>query len=116
MLKILIKIFVTAGTLLLIAHYVPGIAVSSFGIALLAALWWGIMSVTVRPVLGLFTLPITILTLGLFAFILNALLFWLLAAFVPGFSVAGFVPALEGSLILSVVSMVLHVLLKKSDK
>lgn len=113
MLRILLHIFITAGVLLLIAHYVPGIAIVSFGTALLVALLWGIVGVTVRPLLGLLTLPITILTLGLFSFILNALLFWILSMLVPGFVVSGFIPALEATLILSVVSLALHMLLKK---
>ncbi len=113
MVRILIHIFAIAGTLLLITHFVPGIVIASFGTALLVALLWGIIGVTVRPILGLLTLPITILTLGLFSFILNALLFWLLSIFVPGFVVSGFIPALEATLILSVVSLVLHMLFKK---
>jgi putative membrane protein len=113
MIRILIHIALTAGALLLIAHFVPGIFITSFATALLVALLWGIVGVTVRPLLGLLTLPITILTLGLFSFILNALLFWLLSIFVPGFTVSGFIPALEATLILSVVSVLLHALFKK---
>ncbi len=116
MLRALLYIVVTAGTLLLIAQYIPGIAVTSFGIALLVALLWGIVGITVRPILALFTLPINILTLGLFSFVLNALLFWLLSVFVPGFTVAGFIPALFATLILSFVSLVLHLLLKPASK
>lgn len=111
--RILIQILVTAGTLLLIAHVVPGIVVTSFGTALLIALLWGIIGVTIRPLLGLLTLPITILTLGLFSLVLNALLFWLLSIFVSGFVVAGFIPALEATVILSLVSVLLHALIKK---
>ena len=108
MIKVLIHIFATAGALLLIAQFVPGIAVASFYTALIVALCWGVISLTVRPVLGLLTLPINMLTLGLCSFVLNALLFWLLATLVPGFSVAGFIPALEGSVILLIVSWALH--------
>ena len=108
MIKILIRILATAVALLFIANYIPGIAVASFTTAVIVALLWGIMGLTVRPVLGLLTLPINLITLGLFSFVLNAILFWLLAAFVPGFSVAGFVPALEGSVILMVVAWALH--------
>ena len=108
MIKILIRILETAVALLFIANYIPGIAVASFTTAVIVALLWGIMGLTVRPVLGLLTLPINLITLGLFSFVLNAILFWLLAAFVPGFSVAGFVPALEGSVILMVVAWALH--------
>lgn len=113
MIRLILKILITAGALLLIARFVPGIAIASFGTAVWIALLWGIMGVTVRPLLTLFTFPITILTLGLFSFILNALLFWLLAEFVQGFSVQGFIPALEASVLLSVVSMALHSAFKK---
>jgi putative membrane protein len=106
--KILIYILGYAATLLVVSHYVPGIEVESFYTALVVSVLWGIIMLVVRPVLTLLTLPINILTLGLFSFVLNALLFWLLATFVAGFHVAGFIPALLGSVILSVVSWVLH--------
>jgi putative membrane protein len=115
MLKVILKILITAGALLLIARFVPGIAISGYATALWVALLWGIVGVTLRPLLGLLTLPITIMTLGLFSFILNALLLWLLAAFVPNFSVSGFLPALEASVLLSIVSMVLHTAFKPRD-
>ena len=106
--KILIRILATALTLLLISRFIPGITVASFYTALIVAVIWGILGLTVRPVLHLLTLPINIITFGLFSFILNALLFWFLATFIAGFTVAGFIPALEGSLILAVVSWALH--------
>lgn len=108
MIKIILKVLATAAALLLIAQYIPGIAVASFTTAVIAALVWGLMGLTIRPVLGLLTLPINLITFGLFSFILNALMFWLLAAFVPGFTVVGFVPALEGSVILTIVAWALH--------
>ena len=110
--KALIYVFTIAVTLLLVSHYVPGILVESFYTALIVAVIWGILGLTVRPVLRILTLPINILTLGLFSFILNALLFWFLATFVAGFHVYGFVPALEGSFILAVVAWVLHAVFK----
>lgn len=108
MLKILLRILATAGALLLIANFLPGISVASAYTALVVAILWGIMSVTLRPVLTLLTLPINLLTLGLFSFVLNALLFWLLSTFVAGFHVAGFLPALEGSVLLAAVSWALR--------
>ncbi len=108
MIKILLRVLATAAAILLIANFIPGIAVASFTTALIAALVWGIMGLTIRPILGLLTLPINLITFGLFSFILNALMFWLLAAFVPGFSVAGFIPALEGSVLLTIVAWALH--------
>lgn len=106
--KILIRVLVTAGTLLLISEYVPGITVASFYTAVIVALLWGILMLIVRPILTILTLPITLITLGLFSFVLNALLFWFLGTFVEGFTVAGFLPALEGSVILAIVAWVLH--------
>ncbi len=106
--KGLIYVLATAVTLLLIANFVPGIAISSFYIALVVAVIWGIMGVTVRPILGILTLPFNIITFGLFSFVLNALLFWFLSSFIAGFAVAGFIPALIGSAILSIVGWILH--------
>lgn len=108
MLKLILKFIITALALLAIAQFVPGIVITSFWTALLAALIWGIVGITIKPLVHLMALPVTILTLGLFAFIINALLFWLVAALVPGFDVAGFIPALLGSLLLAIVSWVMH--------
>jgi putative membrane protein len=106
--KILIRVLAVAATLLLISKYVPGIEVSSLYTAVIVAVIWGIIGLTIRPVLTILTLPINIITFGLFSFIINALLFWFLATFIAGFSVAGFIPALIGSAILSLVGWVLH--------
>lgn len=108
MFKALIYIVVTAGTLLFLPQFISGISISGWYTALVVALIWGLFSITVRPILSLLTLPINFLTLGLFSFILNALLFWFVAALVPTFSVSGFIPALEGSVILLLVSWILH--------
>ncbi len=108
MLKMLLHVVATAGAILLIAHFIPGIVVANFTTAVIVALVWGFIGLTVKPILKLLTLPITILTLGLFSLVLNALLFWLVGVFVPGFEIAGFIPALEGSVILSLVSGILH--------
>lgn len=112
--KTLIKVLVTAVALLLISQYVPGIAVDNFYTALVVAIVWGIMGLTVRPVLKLLTLPINIITFGLFSLVLNALLFWALSTIIKGFAVAGFVPALVGTVILSVVAWALHSALSSS--
>jgi putative membrane protein len=111
--RALVYVFTIAVTLLLISKYVPGILVESFYTAVVVAVVWGILGLTVKPVLKLLTLPINILTLGLFSFVLNALLFWLLATFIKGFHVYGFLPALEGSVILAIVAWALHAVFKK---
>jgi len=110
--KALIYVFTIAVTLLLVSHYVPGILVESFYTALVVAVIWGILGLTIKPVLHLLTLPINILTLGLFSFVLNALLFWFLATFIAGFHVYGFIPALEGSVIIAVVGWLVHLAFK----
>lgn len=104
MLKILVHIAATAAALLIMPRFIEGIAVSGSYTAVIAALIWGLISITIRPILGLLTLPINLLTFGLFSFVLNALLFWFVASFVQGFEVAGFVAALLGSVVLTVVS------------
>lgn len=104
MMKIGAHILANAGALLLMPRFIDGIVVATFYTAAIVALIWGLISVTVRPILGLLTLPINIITFGLFSFVLNALLFWFVASFVQGFEVAGFVAALLGSVVLTLVS------------
>lgn len=104
----LVYVLATAVALLVISQLGIGVSVDNFYIALIVALIWGVVMLTVRPILGLLTLPINLLTLGLFSFVLNALLFWFIASFVQGFYVAGFVAALLGSVILSCVNWILH--------
>lgn len=108
MTKILAHVLGTALALLVLSQLNIGIVVVSLYTAIIVALLWGVVSLVIKPVLGLLTLPINILTFGLFSFILNALLFWFLATFIEGFSVAGFIPALIGSVVLSLVSSVIN--------
>ncbi|MGE5617233.1 MAG: phage holin family protein [Bacillota bacterium] len=97
---------VNAAVLLLIAYLYPGVRVESFFAALMAALALGLVNAVVRPILVILTLPVTILTLGLFLFVINALLFWLVAEVVKGFVVSGFLSALVGSILYSVITLV----------
>lgn len=113
--RALIYVFTTAVTLLLISQYIPGILVDSVYTAVIVAVIWGILGLTVRPILKILTFPINLLTFGLFSFILNALLFWFLATFISGFHVYGFLPALEGSLILAFVGWAVHAVFKKEE-
>jgi len=108
MIKILLRIAVIAAALLLITRYVPGISVADWQTALVVAVVWAIISVTIKPVLTLLTFPITIITFGLFSVVLNALLFWLVGIFVPGFIVSGFIAAIIGSVLLSVAIWLSH--------
>ncbi len=106
--KPLIHVVAIAIALLILSQLGLGITVASIYSAVIVAIIWGLVMLIIRPILGLLTLPLNILTLGLFSFILNALLFWFISTFIQGFSVAGFVPALIGSVVLTLVSSVLH--------
>jgi putative membrane protein len=96
---------VNAAALLLVAYIFPGVQVESFLAALIAALVLGLVNAIVRPVLVVLTLPVTLLTLGLFLFVINALLFWLVAEVVHGFTVTGFWAAFLGSILYSIVTL-----------
>lgn len=101
-----------AVALLIVAYILPGIAVASFGSALIAALVLGLLNMLVKPVLVLLTLPITILTLGLFLLVLNALLFWFAGSVLKGFQVNGFWWAVIGALLYSVIAGLLSSIIK----
>lgn len=103
----LLHLVLTAGALPVVAHTVGGVYVSGFGAALIGALVLGVINAVVRPIMVLLTLPLTILTLGLFLFVVNALMLWLVAALVPGIRIGGFDAALLGSLLLTVLNLVI---------
>lgn len=105
---ILVRFLGTVFALLLITHFVPGFSVDTIYTAFIIAVILGVVSITLKPLLLLVTLPINLLTLGLFSFIINALLLILVANFVPGFAIVGFMPALIGALILAAVHWVLE--------
>ncbi len=107
--KILLRWFLLAAALLLVAHLYPGVQVASFTSALIAALVLGLFNTLVRPLLVLLTLPVTLITLGLFLFVINALMFWAAASVLKGFGVTGFVAALVGSLLYSLCAMLIDV-------
>lgn len=101
MLTLLAKFLVTPVTLLVIAHFVPGVVVESFYIALIVAAILGLLHITIRPLLLLFTLPVTIFTLGLFVFVLDALLLWFVSSFIAGFAFDGFLVVLLTAVVLA---------------
>ncbi len=98
--------------IMLLGYYLPGISISGFWSALWVALFLGIVNAIIRPILILITLPINILTLGLFTFVINALLVMLASTVIKGFYVQGFLYAVLFSLILSVINFVLNIFLK----
>lgn len=112
--RLLIRWVLTAGALLGIAYYgvVPGIQVSNFYTALVAALVLGLVNALIKPIILFFTLPFNILTLGLFTFVVNALMFWFASTIVKGFDVAGFWAAFWGALAMWVISWFINSLFK----
>ena len=114
--SIIFRWLVNALALLAVAYLVPGIAVSGIWAALVAALVLGLVNAVIRPILLLLTLPATILTLGLFTFVINALMIWFVSTIVKGFVVSGFVPALLAALILWLVSMATSSLLRATER
>lgn len=114
--KILLVWLINALALMAVAYLLPGIAVASIGTALLAALVLGLVNAVIRPVLILLTLPATLVTLGLFIFVINGLLFWMVGSFIEGFTVSGFWPGVIGAIAYSVVSWALAGLLLPDRK
>ena len=106
--KLLLKWLLSAAALLFVAYIYSGVEVKSFGSALIAAFVIGLFNVILRPVLVVLTLPVTIVTVGLFLFVINALMFWAAASALGGFHVAGFGAALLGSLIYSLLGLLIE--------
>ncbi len=105
--KLIVRWLLLAAALLLIAHLYSGVTVAGFGAAMIGALVLGLLNTLVRPLLVLLTFPVTLITLGLFLFVINALMFWAAASVLDGFWVRGFGAALIGSLIYSAAGMVI---------
>jgi putative membrane protein len=111
--KLLLRWGLLAAALLLVAPLYSGVMVSSFGAAMIAALVLGLLNTLVRPLLVLLTFPVTLITLGLFLFVINALMFWSAAGVLDGFHVAGFGAALIGSILYSLCGMVIDVAMER---
>jgi putative membrane protein len=111
--KIIIRWVLLAAALLLVAHLYTGVQVASFGAAMIAALVLGLLNTLVRPVLVLLTFPVTLITLGLFLFVINAAMFWAASYLLASFQVAGFVAALIGSVLYSLCAMVIDVAMER---
>ena len=112
MLRLLLRIFLIASALLVITNSIDGIEIRGFGTAVLIAFLLAIVNVTLKPLLQLITLPFILLTFGLFIFVVNGFLFWLLAAVVPGFSISSFSATILASLLLSLFSWGIQRVLK----
>ena len=106
--KLIVKWLLSAAALLAVAHFYSGVQVTNFGAALIAAFVIGLFNTILKPILVVLTLPVTLLTLGLFLFIINALMFWAASGVLSGFQVRGFTAALIGSLIYSAMGIVIE--------
>lgn len=105
--RLLLGWAINALCLLALPYLLPAVSIRGFTTALVVALVLGLLNTLIRPVLLLLTLPINLLTLGLFTFVINGLMFWLTARFVDGFAVAGFGWAVLGALVYSLISWAL---------
>jgi len=114
--KLLLVWIINAAALFALPYIFDSIKVESFYTALIVALILGLINTLIRPILLVLTLPITILTLGLFIFVLNGLLLWFVASFVKGFTIAGFWPAVFGAIVYSLISWAASALLLGGKK
>ena len=111
--RLLLVWLVNTVSLIAVAYLMPSISVASFTTAVVAALILGLVNTVIRPILVVLTLPATILTLGLFIFILNGLLFWMVGTWIDGFVVDGFWAGFFGAIVYSIVSWALSALVLK---
>lgn len=111
MLNTILRWIINSVLLMLIPYVVPGVTVKNFWVALIAALVLAFVNALIKPILILLTLPINILTLGLFILVINGLMFWLVSAVVKGFYISGFWPAFFAALVFSIFSIALNYLL-----
>ncbi len=112
---IIIRWIVSALGFLALPYIVSGISVKGFATALILALLWGLVNVTIKPLLIILTLPFNILTLGIFTFVINGFLLWLLGGVVKGFEVHGFLAAILGGLVLSALHTITHFALDRAE-
>lgn len=111
--RLILVWLINTASLVAVAYLMPSISVSSFTTALVAALILGLVNTIIRPILVVLTLPATILTLGLFIFVINGLLFWMVGSWIEGFQVAGFWAGVLGAIVYSIISWALSALVLK---
>lgn len=114
--QLLMALVINAVAFLATAYVVPGFRVDNFTAALLAAVVLGVVNTFIKPILSFVTLPLTVITLGLFAFVVNAIVLFIVAWIVPGLEIEGWLPAILGAIVLSVVSTILSSVLKDLGK
>ena len=113
--RLVLAWLINTGALFAVSWLMKSVQIADFSTALIAALVLGLVNTLVRPVLVLLTLPVTLITLGLFIFVINGLMFWAVASIVPGFNVGGFWSAVGGAFLFSLISWALSALLLRED-
>jgi putative membrane protein len=113
---LLIRLVVNAVALIVVAYVVPGIHVNGIGSALVAAIVLGVVNAVLRPFLVVLSLPLELVTLGLFTLVINALLFWLVGALHVGLTVDGFWPAFWGAIVMSIVSWLISLFTRGAER
>jgi putative membrane protein len=106
--RLIVRLAINVFALLIVEYLVPGFRLASLSAAIVAAVVIGIVNTFIRPILQFIALPISLLTFGIFAFLINVLLLWATSKFVPGFEIASFTTAAVASILLSLVSWFLH--------
>ncbi|MBI2329981.1 phage holin family protein [Candidatus Daviesbacteria bacterium] len=114
--QILIALVLNAAALLLTAYIVPGFHVASFTTAILAAIVLGVVNTFIKPILSFVSAPLTIVSLGLFTFVINAVVLFIVSAIVPGVKIEGWLPAILGAIVLSIASTILNSIFKDLGK
>lgn len=109
--NLLIKIIVTALLVVILSHFMPGVRIAGFTTALIVAVVLGLLNIFIKPIIVFFTLPVTVLTLGLFLLVINALMVLLCTKIVGGFAVDGFITAFIFSIVLSVLQSVMNLII-----
>src|SRR3989344_6567477 len=105
---ILLRWLLSAVVIILVAYLVPGVTVANFLTALMVALFLGLVNATIRPILIFVTLPFTVVTLGLWLFVINAFLLWFIASWLKGFEINGFLPAFTAAVLISIAGWFLN--------
>ncbi|MDO8651088.1 MAG: phage holin family protein [Undibacterium sp.] len=113
--RLLVTWLINALALLALPYLMHSVSIDSFGTAMVVALVLGFVNTIIRPILVILTLPVTVMTMGLFIFIINGVMFWAVANMIDGFHVAGFWSAVGGALLYSVISWTLSTLLLQNN-
>ncbi len=114
--RLLLSWLLSAAALLLVGQIVPGVHISGLGSALLAVIVIGLVNATIGLLLKILTFPLTLVTLGLFWWVVNGLMLWFASGFVPGFQVDSFGSAFLGAIVLALLNVVVHGLLRRTDR